>query len=130
MTQCTVPAGRRLATLCLFSLVLGAATARAADLHHGEDVFAQECAECHSVREGKNKKGPSLFAVAGRKAGVVADFAYSDSMRQSGIVWTTAALDAYIANPRKAVAGGKMKYDGLADGRDREDLIAYLGSLK
>lgn len=116
--------------LLLMALASGIPVARAADLRHGEDVFAQECAECHSVREGKNKKGPSLSAVSGRKAASIADFVYSDAMKQSGIVWTASALDAYVANPRKAVPGGKMKYDGLADAHDREDLIAYLGSLK
>jgi len=120
----------RLAALSLVPFTFASSRAEAADLRHGGDVFAQECAECHSVREGKNKKGPSLFAVAGRKAALVADFAYSDAMKASGIVWTPAALDAYIANPRKAVPGGKMKYDGLADGTDREDLLVYLGSLK
>lgn len=114
----------------LMPLACGASVTHAADLRHGEEVFAQECAECHSVREGKNKKGPSLSAVAGRKAASVADFVYSDAMKQSGIVWAPAALDAYVANPRKAVPGGKMKYDGLADTHDREDLIAYLGTLK
>ena len=43
--------------------------ARAAgNVEAGKDVFATECAECHSVREGKNKKGPTLFAIVGRKA--------------------------------------------------------------
>lgn len=96
----------------------------------GEDVFAQECAECHSVREGKNKKGPSLFAVLDRKAASITDFAYSDSLARSGLSWNDAALDAYIADPRKAVPGGKMKYDGLSDAGARADLIAYLARLK
>lgn len=120
----------RLGALSLVPLAFASGRVEAADVRHGTDVFAQECAECHSVREGKNKKGPSLFAVAGRKAAIVADVAYSDAMKASGIVWTPAALDAYIADPRKSVPGGKMKYDGLADAKDREDLLAYLGSLK
>lgn len=119
-----------LAAWSLLTGLLWTAHAEAADVRHGQDVFAQECAECHSPREGKNKKGPSLFAVARRKAGTQADFVYSEPMLQSAIVWTPAALDAYIANPRKAVPGGKMKYEGLADSRDRENLIAYLSTLK
>ncbi|NTV10027.1 MAG: hypothetical protein HGA47_04545 [Zoogloea sp.] len=27
----------------------------AGDIRHGSDVFAEECAECHSVREGKHR---------------------------------------------------------------------------
>ncbi len=103
--------------------------ALAADAKHGADVFAENCAECHSVKEGKNKKGPSLFAVLGRKAGSVGDVAYSDAMKQSGISWAPDKLDAYITDPRKAVPGGKMKFDGLSNATERADLIAYLSTL-
>lgn len=101
----------------------------AGDATHGADVFAEECAECHSPKEGKNKKGPSLFGVVGRKAGTVADFVYSDAMAQSGITWAPEKIDAYITAPKKVVPGGKMKYDGLDSAKDRADVIAYLASL-
>lgn len=101
----------------------------AGDAKKGADVYAQECAECHSVREGKNKKGPSLFGVVDRKAASVADFNYSDSMTASGITWTPAELDAYVTDPYKRVPKGKMKYDGLGSASDRADLIAYLATL-
>lgn len=96
---------------------------------HGEDVFSAECAECHSVREGKNKKGASLFAVVGRKAATISDASYSDALRASNIVWTTEQLDAYITSPKKAVPNGKMKYDGLESAADRADLLAYLATV-
>jgi cytochrome c len=60
----------------------------------------------------------------------VADFAYSDPMKQSGITWTPDKIDAYITRPKKLVPGGKMKYDGLDDAAARADVIAYLLSLK
>lgn len=103
----------------------------AGDAKKGADVFAEECGDCHSVAPGKNKKGPSLHGLNGRKAGSVADFSgYSDAMKQSSIVWAPEKVDAYIAQPRKIVAGGKMKYDGLAEATSRADVIAYLMSLK
>lgn len=121
---------RLLYGLCLTLLAGAAVPAHAAgDIHRGEDVFAQECAECHSVREGKNKKGPSLFAIVGRKAASIGDVVYSDALRQSGLTWNAASLDSYIAAPRKAVPNGKMKYDGLGDAKAREDLVAYLATL-
>ncbi|MCP8939692.1 c-type cytochrome [Alsobacter sp. SYSU M60028] len=96
----------------------------------GSALFDQECADCHSVK-GKNKKGPTLAGVIGRKAGTVADFTnYSDAMKAKGIVWSPDKLDAYIKNPRAYVAGGTMKYDGLADADARAAIIAYLAAAK
>lgn len=115
-------------------LVLGnSLSARAAgDPKRGADVFDGECAECHSVKQGKNKKGPSLFGIVGQKAAGVPDFAYSDGLKNSGITWTVERLDAYIANPNQAVPGGKMgkKYDGLADPQARADVIAFLNAQR
>lgn len=65
------------------------------------------------------------------KAGSVADYSgYSDAMKQAGWQWSADKIDAYITQPRKVVAGGKMKYDGLGDANARADVIAYLLSLK
>ena len=102
----------------------------AGDVEKGKDVFATECAECHSVREGKNKKGPSMFGVVGRKAATVADATYSDALKGSGILWTPDKIDAYVSAPKKLVPGGKMKYDGLASAAERADLLAYLATLR
>ena len=105
--------------------------ARAAgEVDKGKDVFATECAECHSAREGKNKKGPSLFGVVGRKAATVADASYSDALKASGITWTPDKIDAYVTAPKKLVPGGKMKYDGLASAAERAELLAYLATLR
>lgn len=103
----------------------------AGDAKRGADVFAEECGDCHSSIPGKNKKGPTLVGVNGRKAGSVADFSgYSDAMKQSAITWSAEKIDAYISAPRKIVPGGKMKYDGLDDAAARADVIAYVLSLK
>ena len=101
----------------------------AGDPKRGADTFAQECAVCHSVQEGRNKMGPSLFAVVGRKAGSIEDFVYSAAMKQSTFTWSPDKIDAYIAHPQQLVPGDKMKYDGLANAQDRADLIAYLNTL-
>jgi cytochrome c len=112
------------------ALLAGASHSFAADLKAGADVFAVHCAECHSLKEGKNKKGPSLFGAFGRKAGTLSDVAYSDAMKASALTWTAQALDTYLSAPKKAVPGGKMKYDGLPDAQARTDLIAYLATVK
>jgi len=114
--------------LCL--LATGGHVLAAGDARKGADQFVEECGDCHSAKEGKAKKGPPLVGINGRKAGTVTDFAYSDAMVQSGINWTPEKMDAYIAQPRKVVPGGKMKYDGLADAAARANVIAYVTSLK
>lgn len=120
-----------LAGLGLFGLGLAWAPARAAgDAKVGSAVFAEQCAECHSLKEGKNKKGPSIFAVIGRRPASVAGFNYSDAMKARTQPWTEANVSAYVEQPKVAVPGGTMKYDGLADAKAREDLIAFLLTLR
>jgi cytochrome c len=119
-----------MAALASLLLVECAHAAPGADAKIGGDVFDQECSDCHSIKPGKNKKGPSLFGVVGRKSGTVADFAYSEAMLASSIVWTADKIEAYVTNPKTAVPGNKMKYDGLADAKAREDLLAFLAAQK
>lgn len=111
-------------------LLCGLAAASAAqaqgNIQRGADVFATHCAECHSMKEGRDRKGPSLFAVIGRPAAQNSRFNYSNALKQSGIVWTPERLQAYLGNPKKTVPGGKMKYDGLRNAAEMADLLAYL----
>jgi cytochrome c len=95
----------------------------------GGDVFDAQCAECHSVKAGKNKKGPSLFAIIGRKSASVPDFVYSDALKQSGIVWTPDKIEAYLAAPKTVVPGGKMKFDAKLTAQETADLLAFLATL-
>jgi cytochrome c len=130
MTHTMRTSPTRLALTLGLALLMSASAHAAGDPKKGADVFAGECGDCHSPKEGKAKKGPPLFGVLGRKAGAVADFAYSDAMKQAGWVWAADKVDAYIAHPKKVVPGGKMKYDGLDDATARADVIAYIQSLK
>jgi cytochrome c len=96
---------------------------------HGGDVFDEQCAECHSIKAGKNKKGPSLFASLNRHAATVPDFVYSDALKQSGIVWAPDRIEAYLASPKTVVPGGKMKFDAKLSPQETSDLIAFLSTL-
>ena len=116
---------------CLLAMLLPLQSGAAGDTKKGADTFAEECGDCHSIVAGKNKKGPTLHGIFGRKAATVGEFAgYSDTMKQSGIVWDAEKIDAYITKPKKVIPGGKMKYEGLADAGARADIIAYLTSVK
>lgn len=117
------------ATALCFSLYLACSSANAHAAPMGMQVFNEECAECHSVKEGKNKKGPSLWNILGRKSATVPDFNYSDAMKASGIVWTEDRIAAYMEHPKKIVPGGIMKYEGLDDPKARKALLEYLSTL-
>lgn len=92
----------------------------------GATVF-KPCASCHQI--GPNARGgfgPQLNALFGRRAGSTADFAYSDAMKTSGIVWDERTLAAFLRDPDKVVPGTKMRFWGIHDERDLAALIAYL----
>lgn len=116
------------ASLLLLPLVGSGPALAAGDAASGADVFSSECADCHSFKPGKNKKGPSFAGLIGRTAGSVPGAKYSASMKASKIVWTADQIDAYITHPKKVVPGGSMKYDGLDDAKARADVIAFLAT--
>ena len=95
------------------------------DAARGEQRFV-ECAACHTLQQGVNNVGPSLYGVLGRKAGEIADFRYSAAMKRSGITWTAQKLDSFIADPQKEVPGNRMPFAGMPDAGARADLLAYL----
>jgi cytochrome c len=95
------------------------------DAARGEKKF-EECAACHKIERSEDSVGPSLHGMFGRKAGTLADFRYSPALKRSGITWSAQTLDAYLADPQKAVPGNRMPYAGLTDAGARADLIAYL----
>ncbi len=104
--------------------------AHAQDAEAGKTVFKQVCSICHEVAPNKNRIGPTLFGVAGRKTGTVEGYNYSDGNKGANLTWDAATLDRYLVNPRAAVPGTKMAYGGLKDDQKRKDLIAYLTTLK
>jgi cytochrome c len=119
------------AAIALMSLAAASgAHAQSGDVTKGAALFATHCSECHSMKEGKDKKGPSLFNIFGTKAAQHQSFSYSDAMRNGQLTWNAETLSNYIANPKKTVPGGKMKYDGLENATERADLIAYLALKK
>lgn len=107
---------------------LGTACA-AGDTERGKKVF-RKCSACHAVGpKAKNKIGPILNGIVGRKAGTVAGYKYSNANKiagDKGLVWTEVVLLDYLVDPRKAMPGTKMVFAGVKDEQDRNDVIAYL----
>ena len=106
---------------------LSASSAAAADPEHGKALY-QSCAACHTERP--DALGPSLKGVVGRKSAALEDFRYSNPMKRANLVWDEDNLRAYIKDPQAKVKGNRMPYGGLTDGRDVDDIIAYLKTLK
>ncbi len=93
----------------------------------GKEVFNNNCRTCHSWKKDDNRLGPNLHGIVGRKAGSAAGFAYSDSMKNSGITWDQGALDKFISNPDSVVPNNKMKpFTGIADAATRKQIIEFL----
>jgi cytochrome c len=90
--------------------------------------FNGHCRECHSFVKNDNRLGPSLYGVVGRKAGTVPGFAYSNSVKDSGIVWDEATLDKWITNPGAVVPDNNMAalFGGISDPAVRTKIIAFL----
>ena len=98
----------------------------------GEKVF-KKCSACHAVGAGaKNKVGPELNGIVGRKVASVEGFKYSPAMTEFGAgdkAWDAATLDAYLADPKSYIPKNKMAFAGLKKADERADVIAYLNKF-
>ncbi len=112
--------------------VMSAGIAHAAgDAAEGKKVFTRVCGACHTDQaNGPRKLGPTLFGVVGRKAGSVEGFRYSEANKNSGITWTPQVLDEYLKDPKAKVPGTIMAFAGLKNDTERQNVIAYLETLK
>ena len=85
---------------------------------------------CHANVAGvRSGMGPNLAGLAGRPAASLPGFAYSSALKTSGLTWSPAALDKFLAAPSKLVPGTRMVIS-VADAKQRQDLVAYLATLK
>jgi cytochrome c len=96
-----------------------------ADAARGQDLYESRCIACHSI--DANRVGPRHRGVVGRKAGTVADFAYSPAVRNSTVVWTRETLARWLTNPQDVIPGQRMNFR-VANPQDRADLIDYLSA--
>ena len=110
-------------TILIFSI------ANAAVPVNGKKVF-KKCAACHSLQEGKNKIGPPLYNLLGRKAGSVEGYKYSKAMKNSDVVWDEESLDKFLTKPRKFIKRTKMSFWGIKKKSLRDDLISFFKQLQ
>ncbi|KAB2663338.1 cytochrome c family protein [Brucella tritici] len=121
-----------LATLSLCVLMAPLAHAEG-NVDNGATIF-KKCAACHAVGEGaKNKVGPELNAIIGRKVAAVEGFNYSAAFKtkaEEGWVWDESHLTEYLTNPKAYIKGTKMAFAGLKKPEEIADLIAYLKTFQ
>ena len=112
--------------LSFFITLISLNNSYAADADNGKKLFTK-CKACHNADAEKNKVGPHLVGIVGRKAASAAGYTkYSKALKESGIVWDEANLDKWLTNPKGMYPGTKMIYPGLKSADDRAALIEYL----
>lgn len=123
----SILAGSALLALAAFAPAVMAE--RIGDAERGAEIY-RKCAACHMVgAQAKNRIGPHLNGIFGRKAAALDGFRYSDAMRRAGadgLIWELDKLDAYLENPKALVTGTRMSFAGIRSLDDRHDVLAYL----
>jgi cytochrome c len=116
-------------TLSALAVIASAAATSAAfaqDAAAGKSSF-NKCLACHAIGEGaKNKVGPELNGLDGRKSGTAPDYSYSDANKNSGITWNEAEFKDYIRDPKAKIPGTKMSFAGIKNEKEVNDLWAFV----
>ena len=119
-----------LSVLAAFISLAAASNALAQDTAAGESSF-KKCLPCHSIGEGaKNKVGPLLNGLDGRKSGTVEGFSYSDANKNSGITWSKEQFLDYIKDPKAKIPGTKMAFAGIKNETEANTLWAYISQFQ
>jgi cytochrome c len=115
------------AALASTSIVLTlSAASESGKEERGKELFVRRCSGCHAP--DRNKEGPRLRGVYGRKAAGAPGFAYSEALKKAAIRWDEASLDRWLSDPDAMVPDTDMAFR-LADAAERNAVIAYLKSL-
>jgi cytochrome c len=118
-----------LSLLVVATSIAAVQSARAQDAAAGENSF-KKCLACHSIGEGaKNKVGPVLNGLDGRKSGTAEGYSYSDANKNSGITWNKDQFLEYITDPKAKIPGTKMIFPGIKNEKERNDVWAYISQF-
>ena len=115
-----------LSALVVIASSAAASAALAQDVAAGKTSF-NKCMACHAIGTGaKNKIGPELNGLDGRKSGTTPDYSYSDADKNSGITWNEAQFKDYIKDPKAKIPGTKMAFAGIKNEKEINDLWAFI----
>jgi cytochrome c len=116
----------KLSALVVIAASAAVSAAQAQDAAAGKSSF-NKCLACHAIGDGaKNKVGPELNGLDGRKSGTAPDYNYSDANKNSGITWNEAQFKEYIKDPKAKIPGTKMAFAGIKNEKEVNDLWAFV----
>ena len=118
-----------LAALCLAAVPALADTFEEIKIEAGKALFDGECHRCHATNSQDPSYGPPLENVLYRAAGSVEGYDYSIALEASGIVWTPAALRAWMEDNAGFMPGTKMRHVGIEDRTVQDFILAYLTAI-
>ena len=112
--------------LTTLALLVSVSTGFAQDVAAGKASF-NKCLACHAIGDGaKNKVGPELNGLNGRKSGTAEGYSYSDANKNSGITWDEATFKEYIKDPKAKIPGTKMLFPGIKNENEVNSLWLFI----
>jgi len=103
--------------------ILSQTGAKGGDPQRGKELFEKRCGGCHAL--DKDKEGPRLGNVYGRKAGTIPTFKYSDSFKSAQFVWDDAYLDRWLVDTDSVLPDNDMDFH-VPKSDERADIIQFL----
>ena len=91
----------------------------------GERIFKNLCSACHSL--SAHSTGPALGGIGGSNIASGEGYNYSSALAaKATLKWTDGNLDKWIKSPADFAPGNSMAFAGIANAKDRQDLISFL----
>ncbi len=88
------------------------------------------CIACHSfTQDGKNGIGPNLYGIVGEPIAQGKGYTFSSALKAHQGKWTYDELNKWLTKPAAYAPGTKMTFMGVADAKERANIIDYLRTL-
>jgi len=89
------------------------------------------CQACHSIEVGADHKvGPNLFGIIDQAAASREGFSYSESLKNSGLIWNKSTLTGWILATETVVPGTWMTYHNHLSAEETTKLVEYIAGKK